>query len=180
MENGQRRGGWWRHMWSKLIVAVMLLLVVAIACLIIFGPQLGAVIPGTAFGPTLPQSPLTGVYAHKLVDSVRVTRTEDQRTVLLSLDKTITNAATAQALYNAAFALPAYPSGIINCPLSAGITYHLAFTRHGGSVLTITANGCERVSLGSLGDRLADGSFDQTLADALGMSEEALWSYSSK
>ncbi len=175
MANRLRRGGWWRLI-GRIMIAATLTLALAITCAIIFGPQLGDVVSGTAFGPTLPQSPLTGVYARATVDSVHVTRTQDQNDLLPAFDKAVTNAATTQALYNAAFALPAYPSGTINCPLGADITYHLAFTRHGIPALTITIDGCFLVSLGSLGDRLADGRYFQTLASALRMSEDAMWS----
>ena len=174
VKNVGRRGCW--RLIGRIMLAVSLALALVILCAIIFGPQLETVVTGTAFGPTWPQSPLTPLYARAQVDSVHVTRTEDPATVLPPLDKTVTSVASAQTLYNVAFALPPYPTGTINCPLGADITYHLAFANHRIPVLTITANGCERVSLVGLGDRLANGEFWQALSSALGVSESAMWS----
>lgn len=175
MENGRRRSGW--RPLGPIIAAPVSLVIVAVACALFFGPQLYSLeATGALIGPTLPQSPLTGVYARARVDRVHVTRTSDETDPLPLFDKTVTSAATAQALYNAAFALPAYPSGTINCPLGSDITYHLAFTYHDAPILTVNANGCERVSLGGLGDRLANGEFWRALTDALDIPEQVIWS----
>lgn len=176
MASGTRRGGVWRWVRS-LIVAVMVSLVVACASALLLGPQLATVATGTAFGTTWPQSPFTGFYAGLTVESVHVTRSDESSSFMPPFDKTVTDARAAQALYNAAFALPAYPSGIINCPLGADITYHLRFARRGLPAPEMTVNGCFKVSLSWLGDRLWDSSFDYTFASALGVSETSLWNY---
>ncbi|HEU0026864.1 MAG TPA: hypothetical protein VFQ25_07080 [Ktedonobacterales bacterium] len=165
-----------RTVW--VLACMLAMLAVVVACLIFAGPLLGSVIMGTAFSPTLPQSPSTGYYAKKTVDTVHVTRTEDTASPdQISLDRTITDAQATQALYNAAFALPDYPSGTMNCPLGTNDTYHLAFSNHGSAVLTVIADGsgCQVVTLVGLGDRMANDGFWRALADALGVTEDGLW-----
>lgn len=159
------------------LVWVVAFVAVVIACFVFLGPPVMS-----AFGDQpSPQSPQTGAYARKAVDSVWITQTlatgNDSDPPLL--DKAVTDAQLAQALYHAAFALPDYPGGIMNCPLDYNNVYHLAFMYHGSMVLTVRADtsGCQAVSLGDLGARMALGhdEFWQALANALGTSENNLW-----
>ncbi len=177
MEQGLRRAHWLLR--GPILTTLTTLLLVG-ACAITWSTMYPMLAAEGLVSPTMPQFPFTSFYALATVDSAHVTRTEDQTTIMPPLDTTIKDTATAQALYNAALVLQVRPAGIINCPLGDDITYHVTFTSHGSPTLTMTADGCERVTLVGLGDRWASEKFWQTLASALGMSESALWAHGSR
>lgn len=78
-----------------------------------------------------------------------------------SLDETIHNATTAQRLYDAAVALPLFPTGVMNCAADTGETYTLDFTREQAPTLDVVAHpsGCEQVTITGLAARRATASF---------------------
>jgi hypothetical protein len=91
------------------------------------------------------------------------------------LEKTVTDLAQAQALYDAAQALPLPPkdAGAIHCPIDLGVAYDLAFTRGPTQAAwaIIKAGGCNDVTLnGVLRWALGQTHFWTTFANALGMS----------
>lgn len=62
--------------------------------------------------------------------------------------RTATDAAKVQRLYNALLALPAFPPGTFSCPADFGVAYHLTFFNQSVIALqaTVKPDGCEGVS----------------------------------
>lgn len=116
------------------------------------------------------------LYLNQQVDSVHVTREHlDHYGVMTPLDRTVTDAHTAQELYDAAFTLPIYPQ-VMNCPLGPNVVYHLAFSRHASLVLTddLSLDGCLTVTIGGMSARLCEPYYVELLAQALGISVDAI------
>ena len=115
-------------------------------------------------------------YQHQTVDAVHVTRAQLERNgVMAPLNRTAINAHAAQALYDAAFALPVFPRPM-NCPLGPDVVYHLAFSHGGAAVLTdyVYLDGCCEVSLGDMSSRMCDEQFLGELAQTLGVSVDSI------
>lgn len=130
-------------------------------------------------------------YQFQTVDAVHITRERADASLVASgvhdgfggamipLDQTDKDARAAQALYTAAFDLPA-PIAFeqYSCPLGPPVDYHLAFSRAEFPVATIDVHldGCTTVSLAGVATRMADGQFMQLLAGALHISVDDLYS----
>jgi hypothetical protein len=92
MARETKRGPGWRVAVEATVWAGMIIIVV-LAALIFLGSQ--SVFSHVWYGnETFPQSPLTSTYAHKLVDSVHITRGEALAPNVVSLNTTVSNAQT--------------------------------------------------------------------------------------
>lgn len=95
------------------------------------------------------------------------------------LDRTVSDAAKVQHLYNVLHALPPFPRDqIMHCPADFGVLYHLTFYHDGAEVSWATVNpyGCQGVTLPN-GDIRWSANVDylwQVFADALGVPESDL------
>ncbi len=94
-------------------------------------------------------------------------------------ERTATDAAKVQRLYNALLALPTPPpSGTIYCPADFGVAYHLTFFRMGTTVLraTVEGSGCRYVALSNGERRWAySDTFWAVFADTLGVPESVVY-----
>lgn len=65
------------------------------------------------------------------------------------LQRTITDTATVNQLYQMALALPSAPPGIIHCPVDFDVTYQLTFNQgpQGQQQMTLDATGCRFLHL---------------------------------
>ena len=105
-------------------------------------------------------------YQTQRVDTLKVTYSAR---MLPPLPQVTTDAATIQALYTAAFALPAVdPFVNVNCGLGHQIVFHLAFAR--GKVIValvdVDLSGCGHVSLAGIATRQVTQPFEKMLASA--------------
>jgi hypothetical protein len=115
--------------------------------------------------------------AEKIPDRLVVTRTRNNldNRAAEPFAKTITDEASVGKLYSEIGALPPFPAGPLNCPISLGTTYHLDFYLRSVSLLAADyePTGCASV-------RLVDGtmkgdpnrSFGADLRQALGIPSE--------
>ena len=105
--------------------------------------------------------------------ALRVTRTSAfPRNGIPPFDATTDNAASVRQFYQTLLALPAPPSGPINCPADFGVAYQLTF--YAGTVATaratVDAGGCGLVTVGgSTHWWIQSPSFWQEFADTLGV-----------
>lgn len=93
-------------------------------------------------------------------------------------ERTATDAAKVQRLYNALLALPAFPSGIIHCPADFGVVYHLTFFNQSVIVVqaTVKPDGCRGVTLSNGQPRwVRDDQFWAVFADTLGVPESVVY-----
>jgi hypothetical protein len=128
-------------------------------------------------------------YRFQQVDTLRVVRARTDAAwlargvhdgfggAMIPLDQTIKDTHAAQAVYDAAFNLPAY--GLFdhyNCPLGPPVVYHLDFSRAGFPVATfdVGLDGCTTVSLDGVAIRFADEQFMGRLAATLHISTTEL------
>jgi hypothetical protein len=106
--------------------------------------------------------------------TLHVTRTSP-RPGIPPLDKTVTDEAAVQRLYDAAMALPNAQAGTYNCPADNGPYYHLSFQRQQTEVqqMDLDASGCRFLRVGP--ERSAqtvhqtDDAFRALLAQTLGI-----------
>lgn len=115
-----------------------------------------------------------------VVTSVHVLRSgENPLHHIPPLDRTVSDAAKVQHLYNVLHALPLFPRDkIMHCPADFGVLYHLTFYRDGTEVSWATVNpyGCQGVTLPN-GDIRWSANIEylwQVFADALGVPESDL------
>lgn len=93
-------------------------------------------------------------------------------------ERTATDAAKVQRLYDALLALPTPPTGTIHCPADFGVAYHLTFFRMGATVLqaTVEGSGCRFVALSNGERRWAySDTFWAVFADTLDVPESELF-----
>jgi hypothetical protein len=92
---------------------------------------------------------------------------------------TVTDAHQAVKVYEALQALPAYPKGIMYCPIDFGVRYQVTFFSGASKVswATLEPGGCEAVKLadGSVRWAATHQEFWQTLAAAVGVPVAALF-----
>src|ERR1700733_7754814 len=86
---------------------------------------------------------------------------------------TVTDATTAQAIYDSTLTLPKFPEGGFSCPADYGVTYQLTFFSDATAIVTAAADpdGCSAVTITgpSESDTLqADDSYWKSLATDLG------------
>jgi len=163
MRQGARASGGARRVRRLALAALLTLLVCAI------------IVTYAGFSLT-GHDPRLLLYLGQQVDAVHATREHlDHNGVMTPLDRTVTDARATQALYNAAFALPVFPSPM-NCPLGPNVVYHLAFSRHGAPVLTddLSLDGCVTLTIGGMSSRMVEPPYMALLAQALGMSVDAI------
>ena len=87
-----------------------------------------------------------------------------------SLNRVIHDAAQAQNLYTAAYALKSIPPGaVFNCPSDNGLEYHLDFLRMTSSVqsMILDATGCEFLHINDRDARFTTSSFRALLTKVL-------------
>ena len=92
-------------------------------------------------------------------------------------ERTATDPAKVQRLYNALLALPTPPPGIF-CPIDFGVAYHLTFFNRGVTILqaTVKPDGCRSVSLSNGKSRWAySDTFWTLFADTLGVPESVVY-----
>jgi hypothetical protein len=97
-----------------------------------------------------------------------------------SVDVTVSDPTTVQALFQETNALPVLPAGQYNCPADFGVTYHLTFvTQNGTTQYVLDPGGCETVTIASDSSVVlsANPQYWQTLAAALGVPETSIYPY---
>lgn len=93
-------------------------------------------------------------------------------------ERTATDAAKVQHLYNALLALPTPPPGPLFCPVDFGVAYHVTFFNQSVIVLqaTVKPDGCRSVSLSNGKSRWAySDTFWTLFADTLGVPESVVY-----
>jgi hypothetical protein len=115
--------------------------------------------------------------AQQVPDRLDVTRTKNlSNPAAPSFSETIADPSLVAKLYADIAALPPFPPGALNCPMSVGLTYHLDFYSEASSLVTADyePTGCASVTL-SDGTVKADPtrSFGADLRQALGFSSDA-------
>jgi hypothetical protein len=93
-------------------------------------------------------------------------------------ERTATDAAKVQRLYNALLALPTPPPGPLSCPVDFGVAYHVTFFNQSVIVLqaTVKPDGCRSVSLSNGESRWAmDDQFWAVFADTIGAPESVIY-----
>lgn len=123
---------------------------------------------------------LTGCGTATIIDSssiVQLTALHVVRPATLNnvpkFERTVQNATAVQNLFKAAYALPAAPKGVMNCPVDLGIVYHLSFL-HGTTLIqemTLYPTGCTALQIGqdTSNVRSAPYDFQKLVAKMIGL-----------
>lgn len=104
--------------------------------------------------------------------ALRITRTEALSGYdFAPLDVIVRDTAAAQRLYQAAYALPQFPSGTVNCPADIGLEYHLEFFHNGVWVqkMSLDATGCQGLCVGQSDVRWSNEAFLELLRKTIGI-----------
>jgi hypothetical protein len=94
------------------------------------------------------------------------------------LERTITDAAKVQRLYDAMLAMPAFPPGVIHCSVDSGLAYRLTFKRASGQTIPVVAapDGCAYGAFGAADRRFAANTqFWELFAATLGIPSAEVW-----
>ncbi len=114
----------------------------------------------------------TALSSSNVPDSMHVTRVSTQpKNHIIPLDITIHDSTQVQCIYNAALALPKFPSTIKHCPVDFGIQYHIDFLQHTKHMqqVVLDANGCRKLYIDKGDVRQTNDAFWSLLAQVAGI-----------